>query len=79
MTPTKPDAPGRKSKNYYVPKMKPCAKCKTDEGLAIYTYEGGWKHVECDICMYLGRASGSMRGAVLNHNEEMDKRNERHP
>jgi hypothetical protein len=28
-------------------KMKPCPKCgRTD--LSIYTYDNGWRHLECD-------------------------------
>jgi Zn ribbon nucleic-acid-binding protein len=30
------------------PKLKPCPVCRADDDLAIYTYENGWRHVECE-------------------------------
>ncbi len=29
-------------------KMKPCPACQSGEYLAVYTYDSGWRHVECD-------------------------------
>lgn len=52
-------------------RMKPCPNCKTDENLAIYTYESGWRHVECDKCYYLGPGEGSINAAVKSHNEKI--------
>ncbi len=53
------------------PKMKPCPKCGTDEALAVYKYDSGWRHVECDECMYLGPGEGSVRQAIKAHNDRV--------
>jgi uncharacterized metal-binding protein (TIGR02443 family) len=50
------------------PKMKPCPKCKNDDNLAVYTYDNGWRHVECIKCNYLGPGEGSVRAAIKSHN-----------
>lgn len=50
-------------------RLKPCPRCGTDEHLAIYAYESGWKHVECDKCLYLGPGEGSKLAAARSHNE----------
>lgn len=50
-------------------KLQPCPRCKTDEHLAIYTYDNGWRHVECDGCLYLGPGEGNKLQAVKSHNE----------
>lgn len=52
-----------------LPKLQPCPNCKTDEHLAIYTYDNGWRHVECDGCFYLGPGEGNKLQAVKQHNE----------
>jgi hypothetical protein len=49
------------------PKMKPC-KCGNPD-VAVYGYENGWKHVECDKCHYLGPGAGNIRQAIRDHNE----------
>lgn len=49
------------------PKLKPCPKCGCTEGLAIYTYEAGNRHVECNFCFYLGRGENSIRQAIKSH------------
>jgi Zn ribbon nucleic-acid-binding protein len=51
------------------PKMKPCPKCEKVEDLAVYIYDGGAQHVECDACFYLGPAASSRRWAVKLHNQ----------
>lgn len=51
-----------------LPKMKPCLKCG-DTDLNIYTYDNGWRHVECDVCLYLGPGAGSKADAVKQHND----------
>jgi Zn ribbon nucleic-acid-binding protein len=53
------------------PKPKPCPKCGTTVRLAVYSYESGWKHVECDECHYLGPGEGSIRTAIKSHNERV--------
>lgn len=50
------------------PKLKPCPRCHTDEYLAVYTYDSGGRHVECDKCYYLGPCEGSIRQAIKSHN-----------
>jgi len=50
------------------PKMKPCPKCGSTENLTIYTYDYGWKHVECVACDYLGPGEGSIRQAIKSYN-----------
>lgn len=52
-----------------IPKMLPCPTCKTVEYLAVYEYEHGWKHVECDKCHFLGPGEGSKLWAVRSYNE----------
>ena len=51
------------------PKIKPCPNCGTAEFVAVYTYDYGWRHVECDKCHYLGPGEGSVRQAIKAHNE----------
>lgn len=48
---------------------KPCPACKTDEHIALYTYDNGWRHVECCKCNYLGPGEGSIKAAIRSHNE----------
>lgn len=50
-------------------KLLPCHKCGTDEFLAVYTYDSGWKHVECNKCFYLGPGCGSKKQAIIEHNK----------
>lgn len=52
-------------------KLKPCPECITTEYLAVYTYDHGWQHVECDKCFYLGPGEGSRRQAIKSHNERV--------
>ena len=54
------------------PKMKPCPTCKTDEDLSVYSYDHGWKHVECDKCFYLGPGEGSIKQAIIQHNARQE-------
>lgn len=56
------------------PKMKPCPCCDKTDGLAVYTYENGSRHVECTICDYLGPACTSIPWAIKHHNLERDER-----
>ena len=48
------------------PKMKPCPRCGDD--VVVYTYESGWRHVECLKCNYLGPGEGSIAAAIKAHN-----------
>lgn len=50
------------------PKIAPCPNCKNDENICVYTYESGWRHVECVKCNYLGPGEGSVRQAIKSHN-----------
>lgn len=52
------------------PKMKPCPRCGSDESLAVYSYDNGTRHVECNSCWYLGPGEGSIRQAIKSHNEK---------
>lgn len=56
------------------PKMKPCPTCASTDDLAVYTYESGWKHVECDKCNYLGPGEGSVRWAIKSYNAKVGER-----
>lgn len=51
------------------PKMKPCLRCRSAEHLAVFTYDNGARHVECEACGYLGPGEGSIRQAIKSHNE----------
>lgn len=53
-----------------IPKMRPCPRCDSAEGLAVYRYDNGARHVECDNggCQYLGPGEGSIRAAIRVHN-----------
>ena len=55
------------------PKIKPCPNCKTDEYLAVYTYDSGWRHVECDQCYYLGPGEGSKLAAIKEYNKRLSQ------
>ena len=46
-------------------KMKPCPRCDGD--VSVYSYDGGWKHVECDKCGYFGPGEGSIKQAIKSH------------
>lgn len=50
------------------PKMLPCPTCGSDEHLAVYKYESGTRHVECNKCFYLGPAEGTTKAAIESHN-----------
>lgn len=52
------------------PRIRPCPKCG-DPDLAVYTYDNGWKHVECDECYYLGPGEGSKLQAIRSHNQRV--------
>ena len=39
------------------PKLKPCPQCGELDWLEIYTYESGWKFVECDKCYAADRVA----------------------
>lgn len=54
-------------------KLKPCKNCKTDEHLGIYTYDNGWRHVECEKCNYLGKGEGNIIQAIRSHNRTMNE------
>lgn len=49
------------------PKIKACPRCGSDR-VAVYIYESGWHHVECDACLYMGPGEGSTRQAIKSHN-----------
>ncbi len=51
------------------PRMKDCPNCGTNEDLAVYTYDAGNRHVECNTCFYLGPGANSIRAAIKLHNE----------
>lgn len=54
------------------PKMCACPKCGAPgASLAVYTYENGWRHVECDACYYLGPGGGSIVQAIRAHNQHV--------
>lgn len=55
----------------HLPKIKPCPECGAPY-LSIYTYENGWRHVECDACTYLGPGAGNKIDAVKQHNEQYE-------
>lgn len=54
------------------PKMKPCPECKDTENLNVFTYENGWRHVECVKCNYLGPGCSSIGAAIRHFNEEQE-------
>lgn len=58
------------------PKMKPCPECGSDRHLAVFAYDNGWRHVECDSddCRYLGPGEGSIRAAIKAHNAKAESR-----
>lgn len=51
--------------------MKNCPNCNSTSDLAVYTYENGWRHVECTKCNYLGPGEGSVHAAVKSHNKRV--------
>ncbi|HWX13479.1 MAG TPA: YheV family putative metal-binding protein [Methylocella sp.] len=51
------------------PKIKPCPKCGAPDNLAVYRYDNDTRHVECLDCDYLGPGEGSVRAAIIAHNE----------
>lgn len=53
------------------PKIKPCPTCGTDERMAVYAYDSGWRHVECIKCNYLGPGEGSIIQAIKSHNAKV--------
>lgn len=51
------------------PKILACPRCQCPgDELAVYTYEHGWKHVECDRCHYMGPGAGRILHAIREHN-----------
>ena len=55
------------------PKIKPCPICDQIDEIGVYTYEHGWKHVECDRCFYLGPGEGRIRDAIRSHNAKREE------
>lgn len=53
------------------PKIKPCPNCG-DDGVDIYEYESGWKHVECHKCNWLGPGEGRNVQAIRSWNARAD-------
>jgi ribosomal protein S27AE len=51
-------------------KLKACPRCGNGS-LGIYSYENGWKHVECSRCNYLGPGKGTIAQAIKSHNERI--------
>ncbi len=60
------------------PKLKACPNSDRDDAHDVYTYESGWRYVECDHCFYRGPGEGSIRQAIKSHNEVRDQRREEH-
>ena len=57
------------------PKIKPCPTCgNPGDGLSVYTYENGGRHVECNECSYLDPCGGSILSAIRLHNERTTQR-----
>lgn len=52
-------------------KIAPCPNCHNTDYLAVYTYDSGWRHVECDCCGYLGPGEGSKKAAISEHNKRV--------
>lgn len=46
--------------------IEPCQCGNAD--LAVYRYDNGGRHVECDKCWYLGPCAGSVKQAIKAHN-----------
>jgi len=55
------------------PKIKPCPICDPVDQMDVYSYENGWKHVECDRCFYLGPGEGRILQAIRSHNSRRDE------
>jgi Zn ribbon nucleic-acid-binding protein len=55
------------------PRIAACPNCKTDAFIAVYTYDSGWRHVECDKCYYLGPGEGSVLSAIRAHNTKTNR------
>lgn len=51
------------------PKMKPCPKCNSDDGIAVYTYESGRSRVECDKCHGIFSCENRKLDAIRAHNK----------
>ncbi|NBW14537.1 MAG: hypothetical protein EBR82_41715 [Caulobacteraceae bacterium] len=49
-------------------RVLPCAKCKTDEHLAIYEYERGGIRVECTKCDRMTEPYKTEAQAIKAHN-----------
>jgi Zn ribbon nucleic-acid-binding protein len=52
-------------------KISPCPTCQSADEVTVYTYESGWRHVECLTCFYLGPGEGSILQAIKSHNERV--------
>lgn len=50
------------------PKIRPCPQCGKHDVLAVYRYDNGWRHVECDACFYFGPGAGNQMQAIRAHN-----------
>lgn len=56
-------------------KLEPCPNCNAPgDDLTVYTYDNGWRHVECDGCYYLGPGAGNKRQAIQIHNDRARER-----
>jgi hypothetical protein len=52
------------------PKLKACKNCGSTDMLEIYTYESGWRRVECDKCMHFGPGEGNILSAIRGWNKQ---------
>lgn len=51
-----------------LPKIQPCPDCLDGGDPELFTYENGWRHVECLDCDRLGPGEGSQRAAIVAWN-----------
>lgn len=54
------------------PNILPCPKCGSADHLDVYSYDNGWRHVECTDtkCLNLGPGAGNIREAIKLWNEK---------
>lgn len=51
------------------PRTIDCPKCGADgDTLSVYTYDSGWRYVECDTCWHRSPGEGSILQAIRSHN-----------
>jgi Zn ribbon nucleic-acid-binding protein len=56
-------------------KIRPCPSCgRSGDDLDVFTYESGWRYVECVHCNYRGPGEGNIRQAIKSHNSECVRR-----